>query len=105
MSKEIRVAPNIFKTPYGWRVYVRGFDPTIGRSAKKNVRFKPNVTIEELQYFRDSFQLESKRLRREARLAGRIAPRGRESAGFRLDARAYLELPTTKAMPSYKDRE
>ncbi len=104
VAKEQRIARNIYRTAYGWRVYLRGFDPTVGRSAKKNIRFKPSVTLEELQYFRDSFQLEAKRLKREARLAGRIAPRGQEPSGFSHDAQTYLELPTTKAMPSYTDR-
>jgi DNA-binding XRE family transcriptional regulator len=44
------------------------------------VRFKPDVTLEELELFRDQYKLEAKRLRREARLA--IAPTGPASADF-----------------------
>lgn len=102
-TREVRVAPNIYKTPYGWRVYVRRRDPATGKSAKHPVRFKPDVTLEELEHFRDSYKLESKRLRREAKKAGHeraIAGNGM----FPRDAAAYLELETVKAMPSYKDR-
>jgi integrase len=96
-AREVRVAPNIFKTPYGWRVYVWR------RGVLKPVRFKPDVTLEELEHFRDSFKLESKRLRLEARRANVVAIA--ELAGtFEGDAEAYLALETVKAMPSYADR-
>lgn len=100
---EIKVAPNIYKTPYGWRVYVRRHDPTTGRSAKKPIRFKPDVTLEELEYFRDSYKLESKKLRREARQDSAAAAAAVKGT-FAEDAKTYLELATTKAMPSYVDQ-
>jgi integrase len=98
-----RVAPNIYQTPYGWRVYVRRRDPETGRSKLKPVRFPPETTLEELEHFRDSYKLESKRLRREARTAARADSAALRGA-FGTDARAYLELRSVKAMPSYKDR-
>src|SRR6185295_9634320 len=94
----IRVAPNIYRTAYGWRVYVRRRNPATGRSEKKPKRFGPEYALEELEHFRDSYKLESKRLRRGA--ASPPASRG----GFTADARAYLELRQVRAMPSYKDR-
>lgn len=101
--REVRVAPNIYQTDYGWRVYVRRRDPRTGKSGKKAVRFKPHVTLDELEHFRDSYKLESRRLRREARRSAAAALR--ELAGaFAQDAATYLALKTTKAMPSYKDR-
>jgi hypothetical protein len=98
---EVRVAPNIYKTPYGWRVYVRRRDPKTGRSAKKPVRFKAAVTLEELEHFRDSYKLESKKLRREAR--DKSAAAAAELKGtFDDDGKAYLKLKTVQAMPSYR---
>lgn len=102
--REVRVAPNIYKTEYGWRVYVRRRSPKTGKSAKRRFRFKPHVTLEELEHFRDSYQLESKRLRREARKAATVA-RWEHAGMFVQDAATYLALKTTKAMPSYKDRK
>lgn len=90
----MRVAPNIYQTPYGWRVYV-------SRHGKlKPVRFKPDATIEELVHFRDAFKLESKRLRLARKRAEGPQPRGR----FADDAKRYLALNVVKAMPSYTDR-
>lgn len=102
-ARDIRVAPNIYQTPYGWRVYVRRCDVETGRSRLKPVRFPPETTLEELEHFRDSYKLESKRLRREARTAARAEAATLRGA-FVTDARAYLALKTTQAMPSYKDR-
>jgi site-specific recombinase XerC len=102
-AKDARVAPNIYQTPYGWRVYVRRRDPETGRSRLKPIRFPPETTLEELEHFRDSYKLESKRLRREARTAARAEVAALRGA-FVTDARAYLALKTTQAMPSYKDR-
>lgn len=93
-AREVRIAPNIFKTPYGWRVYLR-------RGAKKSpVRFPPSKTIEELILFRDQFKLESKKLRRERRTVT-AEPAG----GFARDADAYLALASVKAMPSIATRK
>lgn len=95
--KDVRVAPNIYRTPSGgWRVYVR----SLGRLRPK--RFKPSVTFEEVQYFVEAFKLEARRLRRD-RHATRTW-REAQPATFRDDGRAYLALKTVRAMPSYKTR-
>lgn len=96
-TREVRVAPNIYKTPFGWRVYVSR------RGVLKPVRFKPDVTLEELEHFRDSFKLESRRLRREARRAN-VVELAELAGTFEADATTYLALATVKAMPSYTDR-
>lgn len=96
-AREVRVAPNIWKTPYGWRVYVSR------RGVLKPVRFKPHVTLEECEHFRDTYKLESKRLRLEARRSRAVA--AAELAGtFEEDASKYLALAIVIAMPSYADR-
>lgn len=100
---EIKVAPNIYKTPFGWRVYVRAHDPKTGTSVKKPKRFGPDVTLEDLVIFRDSFKLETKKLRREGRQAEQSAAAERKGT-FAADAQTYLEKETTKAMPSYQDQ-
>lgn len=101
-TRELRVAPNIYKVidasgrHAGWRVYVRGPHPKTGKSRLAPVRFKFQTTLEELEHFRDTHKLERRRLVREQRRSKRSA-----AAGFRADANTYLELPTTKAMPSF----
>lgn len=103
-ARETRIAPNIYKTPYGHRVYVRRRDPKTGKSVKRPKRFGPEFTLEELEHFRDSYKLESKKLRREARETKRAA--AVQLVGtFTEDAKSYLDLPTTKAMPSYAGRK
>jgi len=90
---DVRIAPNIWQTAYGWRVYVR-------RAGKlKPVRFPPDTTLAELQHFVDTFKLESKKLRRAKRT------RAEANSTFRADAQRYLALDTVKAMPSYATRE
>lgn len=101
--RETKVVPSIYRTPYGWRVYVRRPDPLTGRSAKRAFRFPPETTIEDLEYFRDRYKLESRKLRRKA--AEEAQAEKEELAGTLREAAAeYLELATVKAMPSYKDR-
>lgn len=105
----MRVAPNIYRCVdqdgqlVGWRVYVRRRDPITRQSKQTAKRFKPHFELEEIEYFRDTYKTESKKLRREARrraadtvaaLAGTVAQ----------DAATYLALETVKGMPSYKDR-
>lgn len=100
---EVKVAPNIYKTARGWRVYVRRRDPETRKSKLTPKRLPSTMTIEEVEDFRDSFKLESKRINREARRTKSTT--ARELAGtFEKDASSYLELKTTRAMPSYKDR-
>lgn len=96
---EVKVAPNIYKTPYGWRVYIRATDPVTGTSIKKPVRFGPEVTLPELEHFRDSYKLERKRLQR-----GAVATPARGPDGFAGDAARYLTLKTVQAMPTFKTR-
>lgn len=102
-GREIRVAPNIYKTSYGWRVYVRSAHPKTGKSRLAPVRFKSSVTLEELEHFRDSHKLETRRLRMRARKAATEAV-ATSKGTFKQDAATYLALKTVKAMPSYKDR-
>ena len=92
--KEVRVAPNIYRTPHGWRVYVKR------DGVQHPKRFKPDATLEQLQAFVDGFKQESDRLR-EARRATEADQRGT----FAEDARTYLQLKTVQAMPSVSDRE
>jgi integrase len=101
-GREVRVAPNIYKTPYGWRVYVRGRHPKTGKSRLAPVRFKADVTLEELEHFRDSHKLETRRLRIAARKS--TAATAEIKGTFKQDAATYLALKTVQAMPSYKDR-
>ena len=101
--KDVRVAPNIYRTTYGWRVYVRQHDPTTRRSVLRPVRFKAHVTLEELEYFRDHHKLETKRLRRAGRQQ-RAADTVARAGLVETDAETYLALKTVKAMPSYADR-
>lgn len=108
MTREVRVAPNIYKTVrdgrhVGWRVYVRRRDRRTGRSRKYPKRFPATVTLEELEHFRDSYRLESKRLRREARRDATAAAAA-IAGTFAEDATTYLQLATTRAMPSYGDQ-
>lgn len=93
-TREVRVAPNIYQTAYGWRVYVW----REGRS--RPVRFKPNVTLEELQTFVASFKVERERLHKERR-----ARQVDELGTFARDADTYLALNVVQAMPSYTDRQ
>ena len=87
--KEIRLAPNIYKTPFGWRVYVR-------RSGKKAaVRFPPGTEVEELILFRDRHAFDQKKLRQER---GRTRTPPAAPKGFAQNVDAYLELATVKAM-------
>lgn len=101
---EVKVAPNIYKTPSGWRVYVRRRDPETGKSRKYPKRFLPHFTLEELIEFRDSARHEAKKERRLARLTDRAAAATIRGL-FPADAKAYLALKTVKAMPSFRDRE
>lgn len=116
--REVRVAPNIWRTPYGFRVYGRRRDPQTGTSAKTSKRFAwaqlpcscpvpqdacQRCALELLEHYRDTFKLESKRLRREARR--RDAADAADRAGtVEADAATYLTLAVVKAMPSYADR-
>jgi integrase len=101
--REVKVAPNIYRTAHGWRVYVRRRDPKTGHSKLHPFRFPPEKTLEDLEYFRDLYKLESKQLRRQARTDAAAA--AAEVAGtFTKEAEEYLELKTVKAMPSYTDR-
>lgn len=107
-TREVRVAPNIWKSVdedglhVGWRVYLRQRDPRTGRSVKKPKRFPSETTIEELEYLRNAHKLETKRLRRERRTQAAAAA---TPGLFSEDAKTYLALKTVKAMPSYKDRD
>jgi integrase len=92
-TREVRVAQNIYQTPHGWRVYVRR------DGILKPVRFKADVTLEQLQVFVDSFKQESARLRAERR-ADDVERAGTLAA----DAARYLNLKVVRAMPSYTDR-
>jgi site-specific recombinase XerC len=120
--KDVRIAPNIYRTlndageHVGWRVFVRGRDPKTGRSRLAPKRFKwsdlpcvcqpprPNCdrcALAQLHHYRDAHKLEMKRLRR----GGRPAPATPRAAGFKADAKTYLALDVVKAMPSYQARE
>lgn len=96
-EKDVKVAPNIYRTKYGWRVYIR-------RAGKlKPIRFPASKTIEWLILFRDQVQLESRRLKLEAG-AARPKRAPRVTTTFAADADAYLALPAVAAMPSIKAR-
>jgi integrase len=125
--KEVRVAPNVYKTfndageHVGWRVYVRGRHPETGRSRLAPKRFKlaelpclcepsrpgcERCAIAQLQHYRDVRKLETKRLRRETRAGQRAVPApAPKPPGFREDAERYLALDVVKAMPSIETRE
>src|SRR5687768_8861402 len=93
MSDE-RVAPNIYRTPYGWRVYVK-------RDQKlQPKRFPPETTLEQLQAFVAGFQEETTRLAEQRQ---RLALEHRGTFGA--DAARYLELKVVKALRSYTDRK
>lgn len=94
MNSDVRVAPNIFRSRHGWRVYVR-------RDGKlKPIRFKGDVTLEQLEQFRDSYKDESEKIKKARRA------QAKERAGTLAgDADRYLALKTVKAMPSFTDRK
>lgn len=102
-----KVAPNIWKTDTGWRVFVRTPDPETGRSKLTPKRFKDDGRPERDQLadlidFRDSAKLEAKRLRRQTPRQVRRAP---AVSTFADEAAQYLALETVQAMPSYKARQ
>lgn len=74
-----------------------------GRARSTQCASRQHVTLEELEHFRDSYKLESKRLRIEARKASADTAAAIKGT-FEEDATTYLELKTVRAMPSYKDR-
>ncbi len=90
---DVRVAPNIYRTPRGWRVYVR----------RKNVlhpkRFPASFTLEQLQAYVDDYRAESARLQEQRREEQKA-----HAGSFAADAKTYLVLRAVKAMPSYTDR-
>jgi len=92
-DREIRVAPNIYRTPHGWRVYVRR------DGVLHPVRFKPDTTLEQLQAYVDQFKDQSATLREERR-----ATAAAHAGTFAGDAARYLALVVVTAMPSYTDR-
>jgi integrase len=87
---DVRIAPNIYRTPSGFRVYHREVDPATGRSKKVGQRFGPALTLPELEDYRDGVD------------AAADAP---DDLGFTADARRYLALTKVRAMPSFKKRE
>jgi integrase len=92
-DRDTRVAPHIYRSRHGWRVYVR----RDGRL--RPVRFKGDATLEQLQQFVDSYKKETARLKKQQRAAAA------ERAGtFAADAARYLKLKVVKAMESYADR-
>jgi integrase len=85
---DVRIAPNIYRTPHGFRVYHREPDPLTGRSKQVARRFGPHVTLPELEAYRDGLE----------------AAGYDEDAGFRADTRRYRALEQVKAMPALKTR-
>lgn len=105
VAREVRVAPGIWKTHYGWRVYVRRVDEQTGRTKLAPARFPPETTIEELEHFRDTAKLETKRVKIAHRKLTGPRPRAVPARQvFPADADAYLQLKTVRAMVAYKDR-
>ena len=92
-AREVRVAPNIYRTPHGWRVYARRDGELVAK------RFPPDTTIEQLQTHVAAFRTEADQARKDRR-AATIARAGT----FARDAERYLELKVVQAMPSYTDR-
>lgn len=93
-DREVRVAPHIYRSRNGWRVYVRR------DGALKPIRFKADATLETLTTFVADYQKESARLKRERRAEAL------ERAGtFAGDAAKYLHLKAVQAMPSFADRK
>ena len=107
MTKDIKRAPNIYETPYGWRVYVRDIHPKTGKSWLRPIRFKRYderlgglVTVAKLEAYREKHKLRVK----ERRAAAPATPRLHPDDTLRADAARYLELPKVKQMPSYATR-
>lgn len=101
-----KVASNIYRTPTGWRVYVRTPDPLTGKSKLAPKRFPDDgrpepEQLEDLKHFRDAAKLAAKRLRRQDRQV-RHTP---TAPTFAQDAAAYLALAIVQAMPSLKTRQ
>jgi hypothetical protein len=92
--KDVRVAPNIYRTPHGWRVYVKR------DGVLKPRRFKPDVTLEQLQRYVATFKEETDRIREERRTVD-----AERKGTFAADGARYLALKVVKAMPSYSDRK
>jgi integrase len=87
---DVRIAPNIYRTPHGFRVYHREIDPVTGRSKKVGRRFGPELTLPELEAYRDGIDLAVQEL---------------ETSGFTADARRYLALTKVATMPSFAKRK
>lgn len=98
-----KVAPNIWQTAFGWRVCVSGFDPATGTSRLMRKRFPPHWTVPELEEYRDSAQLEARRLRRQWRERPTMSE-APAAASFAEDVRRYLALEQTQKMPSVSSR-
>lgn len=103
-----KVALNIWKTAYGWRVFVRAPDPVTGKSKLVPKRFKDDgrperEQIEDLAHFRDAAKLEAQRQRRQHRRTRTLERPPLQT--FAADAERYLALEPVKAMPGFKTRE
>lgn len=83
-AREERVAPNIYRTATGWRVYVRR------AGVLKPKRFPAETTIAQLQTFINAFREECERLRRgpDARTP---RPRGRLGRLYARATRARID--------------
>jgi integrase len=87
---DVRIAPNIYQTPHGFRVYHREWDPVTKKTKKVGRRFGPTVTLPELEAYRDGLE---------------VAEAEPETSGFTADARAYLALTKVRTMPSFRKRQ
>ncbi|HEV8474606.1 MAG TPA: hypothetical protein VGR82_17645 [Methylomirabilota bacterium] len=90
---EVRVAPNIYRTPHGWRVYVKR------DGVQQSRRFPPDTSLEDLQRYVRGFKEESDRIHEERR-----RQKADDAGTLAADAARYLQLKTVRAMPSYLDR-
>jgi integrase len=91
--RDVKVAPNIYRSRNGWRVYVR----RNGRLTP--FRFKAENTLEQLQEFIATYRAKSAELKQQQKAAAK--ERAGTLAG---DAARYLRLKVVQAMPSVDDR-
>lgn len=94
-STEVRVAPNIYQTASGWRVYLWSHGKLVPKRFKRS-----QYSLEDVVEYVETFKFKRQQLRRSRQ----TVIEDPDGHGFRADAETYLARNTTKAMPSYTDR-
>lgn len=89
-TREVRVERNIYRTPHGWRVYVKV------NGKQKPKRFPPHATLEELRRYVNDIRLNAEQQRREQLLQDRRQLTEEARRGFANAKRIELEEARAK---------